>query len=57
MEYLLAIIAAPIAVWALDRAFYRGELAEAVLEAINSTKAPRQKADKARRSSSTNRMG
>jgi hypothetical protein len=56
MEYLLVIIAAPLAAWVLDRILYRGELAEAFLETINSSKAARRRADRPRRPPTADRI-
>jgi hypothetical protein len=50
MELLLVILFTPLAAWSLDRVFYRGELAEAAVEAFRVTKAAIRKSRRARRS-------
>ncbi len=57
MQYLLVIIATPVAVWLLDRIFYRGELAEVVVETMNSSRAAREKSAKARRAAGLDQTG
>ena len=46
MEYLLVLVAAPVAIWLLDRLFYRGEFTEAFLEAVHLNKPAPTKARK-----------
>ncbi len=46
MEYLLVIVAAPVAIWLIDRFFFRGELAEAFLETVHLAKQVPQKSRK-----------
>jgi hypothetical protein len=57
MEFFLVILAAPVAIWIIDRLFYRGEFAQAAVESFYDIRDARRKARKSRRPASTGETG